>query len=58
MSLALQVVEIEGELGVVFPDELTAHLGAKVGDTVVIREDNGVFHLSLRNDANSQKPES
>ncbi|MGA9794771.1 MAG: hypothetical protein WBQ17_04460 [Rhizomicrobium sp.] len=57
MSVKLEVVEIGDELGVISADELAASVGAKQGDTIVARGENGVFHLAvLRN--TEQKPES
>lgn len=58
MSVTLGVVEIGDELGVIFPDEIATHLGAASGDTIVLREDHGAFHLSVLKETKSQKPES
>ena len=34
----LAVIEVEGELGVVFPNEILSRMGAVVGDEVILSE--------------------
>lgn len=52
----LELIDVEGELGVILPDEMLSRLGVTVGDDLVLAERAAGYLLTAAKPAAERKP--